>query len=218
MKCARVLAVAAAALVMFSAWKSDAQSQTDAAGAEATPFGLRQGMSVEELGADATHIGRGMYKLASVPLPDPDFEFYVAQVSPRTGLCFIKGVGKPVRTGAYGTELQTQFTRVRDELSAVYGRYRAVDLLLSDSMWQGPGDWMASLADRERLLFAHWTDETHATLRPHLTNVFVAANAKSSQSGYVVVEYFFDNEPACQEEFDDAAEAALALKGELRGE
>ena len=198
---------------MLAAWTSYGQPQTDAAGVEATPFGLKQGMSVEELGADARHIGGGMYKLASVPLPHPDFEFYVAQVSPRTGLCFIKGVGKPVRTSAYGTELQMQFAHTRDELSAVYGRYRTVDMLLSDSMWQGPRDWMASLADRERLLFAHWTVETHATLRRHLTNVFVAANAKTSESGYVVVEYFFDNEPECQQEFDEAADAALSLNG-----
>ena len=198
---------------MLAAWTSYGQPPRDAAGPEAAPFGLRQGMSVEELGADATHIGGGMYKLASVPLPHPDFEFYVAQVSPRTGLCFIKGVGKPVRTSAYGTELQKQFAHTRDELSAVYGRYRTVDMLLSDSMWQGPADWMAGLADRERMLFAHWTVETHATLRPHLTNVFVAAKAKSSESGYVVVEYFFDNEPVCQEEVDGAANAALLSNG-----
>jgi hypothetical protein len=98
---------------------------------------------------------------------------------------------------------------MRDEISASYGRYRTVDMLLSDSMWAGPGDWMAALAERQRLLFAQWNTDTRATLRPHLTTVFVAANAKTSESGYVVVEYYFDNEPGCEQEFDGSADAAL---------
>jgi hypothetical protein len=82
-------------------------------------------------------------------------------------------------------------------------------MLLSDSMWTGPGDWMAALAERQRLLFAQWNTETRATLRPHLTTVFVGATAKTSQSGSVVVEYYFDNEPACQQEIESGADAAL---------
>jgi hypothetical protein len=213
MKCARVLAVVAG-IVVFGAWTSYGQETSESAAPEATPFGLKQGMSADQLGGQ--DIGGGMYKLTSVALPHPDFEFYVAQVSPRSGLCYVKGVSKPVRTSGYGTELRTQFETVRDEVSAAYGHYRTVDMLLSDSMWEGPRDWMAGLAERERLLFAHWTEETRATLRPHLTTVFVAANAKTSQSGYVVVEYYFDNEPECQQEIDDA-NAALSDAGRSTG-
>ena len=209
MKCARTLATLAAAVIVAGAWTSYGQQNTDPATREATPFGLRQGMSVEELGAAATPLGGGMYKLTSVPVPHPAFEFYVAQVSPRTGMCYVKGVGRQVRTNAYGAELRSRFASIRDEISATFGRYRTVDMLLSDSIWAGPRDWMAALAERQRLLFAQWNTDTRATLRPHLTTVFVAANAKTSDSGYVVVEYYFDNEPACQQEFDGSADAAL---------
>ncbi len=194
---------------MFGAWTSDAQEAADGVAPEATPFGLRQGMSAEELGAQAAYVGGGMYRLTSVPRPHPDVEFYVAQVSPRTGLCYVKGVGKAVRTSGYGTELQSRFADMRDEVSASFGRYRTVDMLLSDSIWDGAGNWMAGLADRQRLLFAHWAKETRATLGPHLTSVFVGATAKTSESGHVVVEYYFDNEPDCQQEIDDSATASL---------
>jgi hypothetical protein len=209
MKCARALVILVAAIVIVGASIGYGQQNTNPATREATPFGLRQGMSVEQLGAKAADIGGGMYKLTSVPRPHPDVEFYVAQVSPRTGLCYVKGVGKQVRTSAYGTELRSQFENIRDEISATYGRYRSVDMLLSDSIWNGPRDWMAGLADRQRLLFAQWTKETRANLSPPLASVFLGANAKSNESGYVVVEYYFDNEPECQQEIDNAAAAAL---------
>ena len=210
MKCARALATLAAGIVVFGAWTSYGQEPSEPSAPEASPFGLKQGMSVEELGGQAADVGGGMYKLTSVPVPHPDLEFYVAQVSPRTGLCYIKGVGKQVRTSAYGTELRLQFESMRDEMSAVYGRSRTVDMLLSDSIWEGPRDWMAGLAERERLLFAHWNEETRATLRPHLTSVFVGASAKNSASGFLVVEYYFDNEPDCQQEIDEGLQASGA--------
>jgi hypothetical protein len=206
---ARTFVTLAAAVIVAGAWTSYGKQNTEPAIREATPFGLRQGMSVKELGAAATPIGGGMYKLTSVPRPHPDFEFYVAQVSPRTGMCYVKGVGRQVRTNGYGAELRSRFVRVRDEISASYGRYRTVDMLLSDSIWAGPRDWMAALAERQRLLFAQWNTETRATLRPHLTTVFVGANAKTSESGFVVVEYYFDNEPGCQQEIESGADAAL---------
>lgn len=208
MKFARALAPLAAGIVMFGAWTSYAQETPELSAPDPTPFGLRQGMSAEELGAKAAHIGGGMYKLTSVPLPHPDLEFYVAQVSPRSGLCYVKGVGKQVRTNGYGAELQSRFESMRSEISASLGHPRTVDLLLSDSMWEGPPNWMAGLAERERLLFAQWTKETRATLGPHLTNVFVGAKAKDSASGYLVVEYYFDNEPDCQDEIANAADVA----------
>ncbi|HEY3160408.1 MAG TPA: hypothetical protein VGJ78_15695 [Vicinamibacterales bacterium] len=208
MKFARALATLVAGVVMFGASAGYGQETPDSFVTEASPFGLKQGMSVEQLGGQAASVGGGMYKLTSVPLPHPDLEFYVAQVSPRSGLCYIKGVGKAVRTSAYGTELRRRFENMRDEISVTYGRYRTVDLLLSDSMWEGPRDWMAGLAERERLLFAHWNEETRATLRPHLTSVFVGASAKNSESGYLVVEYYFDNEPGCQQEIEDGLQAA----------
>ena len=206
MKCARALATLAAGIVVFSAWTSYGQEVSEPSEPEAAPFGLKQGMSVQQLG-QAADVGGGMYKLTSVPAPHPDLEFYVAQVSPRTGLCYIKGVGKQVRTSAYGTELRLQFENMRDEMSAAYGHPRTVDMLLSDSIWEGPRDWMAGLAERERLLFAHWNEETRATLRPHLTSIFIGASAKNSESGYVVVEYYFDNEPDCQQEIDEGLQA-----------
>lgn len=208
MKCAHALATLAAGIVLLGASTSYGQEISERSAPEATPFGLKQGMSAEQLGGQAAYIGGGMYKLTSVPSPHPGMEFYVAQVSPRTGLCYVKGVGKPVRTSGYGTELQSQFENMRAEISAAYGHPRTVDMLLSDSIWEGPRDWMAGLAERERLLFAHWTEETRATLVPHLTNVFVGANAKNSESGYVVVEYYFDNEPACQQEVDEGLQAS----------
>lgn len=194
------------AILAFVQGRFEAYAQaTSAENSEAAPFGLRRDMTRTQLGTKVEQIAPGTYKLASVPRPHPDFESYVVQVGPTTGLCFVKAIGKNVTTGAYGTELKSHFTKIRDQVASTYGKYQEVDMLRTGSIWDEPRDWMMGLAKKERLLFTKWAVDTGATMRQGLRDVFLGAAALSSSTGYVVLEYYFDNEPQCQKEIDNAS-------------
>ena len=171
---------------------------------DAMPFGLRKGMTKAQLGAKE-QVAPGMYKLSRVPKPHPDFEFYVVQIGPTTGLCFVKAVGNDVITSVYGTEIKAQYKKIRDQVASTYGNYRERDLLLPGSIWNELNDWSMALFKKERVLMASWNLDSGATLRRGLRDVYVNASAARAGTGYVSVEYYFDTETQCQKEIDNAS-------------
>lgn len=215
---ARLLAVALAAVsvVWISAHTTGAHAATplaaavgDAAGDVAMPFGLRKGMTRAEMGLRFEELGNGMLRTESVPKPHPAFEAYIVQVGPTQGLCFVKGVGKDVETSVYGSELRTAYTKLRDQVAQSYGAFRETDTLLPGSIWSEPRDWMMALLKKERMLAATWNEETRATLKRDLRDIYLVTSALSAETGWISLEYYFDNETACQEEIDAAAGAVL---------
>jgi hypothetical protein len=177
---------------------------------EAAPFGLKMGMTRAQLGLGESvkALQPGKYQLTTVPKPHPDFEAYIVQVAPTSGLCFIKAMGKNVDTSVYGSELKRKYEDVREQLGATYGKYEEIDMLRTGSIWDEPRDWMMGLLKKERILGAVWKKQD-ATMKPGLDKVFVGATALSREKGFVVIEYYFDNEPQCQQEIDKEKRAAL---------
>lgn len=167
------------------------------------PFGLVQGLTLEELGT-AEQLEPGKYKLRSVPKPHASFESYIVQVAPKAGLCWIKAIGKDVRTSGFGVELKSAFDDLRVRLESTYGRPELYDRLLPDSIWEEQKYFMMSLLKKERLLAAIWKPTTG-----DLGSVGLIATASSGERGYLSLEYSFKNEGACDQEIKASQDGAL---------
>lgn len=173
------------------------------------PFGLRMGMTKEQLGSGLIELAPHKFTLTKIPKPHQAFESYGVWVGPTTGLCFIRGVGKDIPTDVYGAELVAQYNILREQLAKVYGNYSEEDYLDPDSMWNEPRDWMRSLERKDRVLRAFWSEEEESTLKPTLKYINLSASAQYAEKGYLEVEYVFDNFDKCEEEI--SAEEGEAL-------
>jgi hypothetical protein len=203
MRQAKAVAVAVAVFVSVIAASVNAQPGPDSN--EAMPFGLKKGMTNAQLGA--TELSKpGFYKLVQVPKPHPDFEAYIVQVGPTTGLCWVKGVGKNVSTSVYGSELKVAYNDLRDQVGATYGQYEEMDFLRAGSIWDEPKDWTMAMLKKERYLMSTWKT---GILKPGLKMVGVNVSVLSRDTGFVNVEYYFDNHPQCEQELKAAKGSVL---------
>ena len=178
--------------------------------AVAGPFGLERGMTLAQLPGTPVKVGPGMYRLSEVPKPHPAFDTYVVIVGPTTGVCWIKGVGKSIQTGAYGTQLQASFHDMKDRLAAIYGTARVSDRLNEGSIWNESRDWMMGMLKKERKLVALWTtDKNKAFPRAEFKAVGLFAHAIDGEHGALTVEYSLANEDACLAEIAKADDSSL---------
>ena len=63
---------------------------------------------------------KSWYIAKNVPTPNKLMELYVVRATESSGICFIKGVSKTIKTSKYGTELNTQYENVRSSLVEKY--------------------------------------------------------------------------------------------------
>jgi hypothetical protein len=176
------------------------------------PFGLYMGMSLNDLtaaGCGTKPVAPGKYLVDNVPKPHSLFEKYAVQIGPQSGLSWIKAIGKTIPTSVFGMELKSAFDSLETKLASTYGRFDRTDLLLPDSIWNEPRDWMQGLLNRERYLMSAWSKDKRSTLTDSLTSVAVACTAIDTDSGYLSVEYTFENEPAAEAEISRAEDDAL---------
>jgi hypothetical protein len=172
------------------------------------PFGLWMGMKLDDLAAPATALGSSKFRVDTVPKPHPAFQYWIVRVTPRQGLSWIKAIGKPIATNTAGHQLIAAFDDLERRLSKTYGNGQRTGHLLPDSIWSDPGDWMAGLLDQDRTLMTIWSPEHGSRLPDPLTMVGLLAEAEDTTTGWLGVEYYFENE-------DEAAEAATAAEDEV---
>ena len=132
-----------------------------------------------------------------MPRPHSAFEYYVLQITSQFGLSWIKGIGKTIQTNSFGTQLVGEFNSLEQKLSGVYGLGARTDLLMTGSIWNEPRDYMMGLVQHDRYLMTKWSPS-----RESLVTVAVIATAIDNSSGFVAVEYYFEN--------SDAADAVVA--------
>lgn len=172
------------------------------------PFGLYMGMPLEEL-SDTEDLGSAKYRLDVVPKPHPSFDYYVVRVTPTFGLSWIKAVGNDIPTSAHGIQLQTAFEDLEQRLTTVYGRGKHTDFLFQDSTWDGLNEWMMSLERQERLFWTQWSKEVGSTMKDSLAMVGLHAQATDSLTGWLAVEYSFENSDAADLEMQALEDEAL---------
>jgi len=176
------------------------------------PFGLWMGMTIDDLKAaqtNPTEIAPGKFQIKNVPKPHSLFESYALQVAPVAGLSWIKAIGKTISTSVFGGELREAFNNLESRLEKTYGRFDRTDILLTDSIWNEPRDWMQAILNRERYLMTQWSLETGSNLPDSLNSVGLICSAIDNESGFVAIEYTFENEAAADAEINSIEDEAL---------
>lgn len=111
--------------------------------AQATPFGLREGMTKSDLEAvvgplSAPNGTPPSYYAAHVPKPHPELDIYAVVVGDSTGLCQVVA-GKLVdSTGATDIEAERIFSTLKGQLTSKYGTPSASEV--AEARWLSISD------------------------------------------------------------------------------
>ena len=174
------------------------------------PFGLKMGMTKDDFKEPLEELAPYKYRLIEIPRKHSKFEDYIGQISPVSGLSWIKAISATINTSAYGHELKNAFLEMREKLARVYGNSELCDQLSYDSIWNEPRDWMQGLLSRERYLFADWSQKSVKGRLPNdLENIYLSATALDSSSGFISIEYYFANHEQAAKEIDLLEDDAL---------
>jgi hypothetical protein len=92
------------------------------------------------------------------------------------------------------------------QLGQIYGLGSKRDLLLTGSIWNEPREWMMGLLKKERMYSYFWEAKGNMSLKGDVIKAYVGASPLASDRGYVTAEFYFRNNPAC----DQAERAAKA--------
>lgn len=173
------------------------------------PFGLWMGMTLSDFEAPLDEVSPCKFIAPGVPKPHSAFEQYVCEIAPSLGLSWIKAIGKPIQTSIYGSELKAAFDIMEQKLVASYGRQKKHDFLMHESIWNEPRDWMQSILNMERVLMCEWSKETGALLDNSLSSIALVLGALDTSSGYIAIEYSFENAAQAQAEIAAMEDDAL---------
>jgi glucosamine 6-phosphate synthetase-like amidotransferase/phosphosugar isomerase protein len=173
----------------------------------AGPFGIEKGTKLASLG-ESKEIAPGKYTFTPKKA-HPAFETYVALVTDSQGVCWIKAIGKDIRTSTYGTELKSEFSSFESKLSKAYGENKKYDYLMPDSIWDEPKDYMPALIKKERVLATLWSAEHNSKMKDNLKSLALFASGSSRESGYIAIEYEFDNYDSCKKEISAKVDDVL---------
>ena len=98
---------------------------------------------------------------------------------------------------------------MKEKLSKKYGESESFSFLMEGSIWNEPQDWMQGLLNEDRTLAARWKASSQKQLPNQLSCVFLVAEAADTSSGYVAVEYEFENHQIAREEIAALEDDAL---------
>ena len=178
------------------------------------PFGFAMGLTLDDMKAmtgDTPELISGTsnkYVLSSAPKPNGSFTDYVITVGNTTGLCAVRGIGGDIATNGFGMQLQSKFDDLSALLTEIYGNGDKTDSLLPGSIWKDADEWMMGLLKKDRYLISLWRGDDKP-LPNDLQTIALAANAKNSRSGYLLLEYEFTNSDECSNESKDAEKKSL---------
>ena len=173
------------------------------------PFGLEMGLKRDEYLGSLQEVKPGYYQAAEVPKPHSSFEFHILEFGPSSGLSWIKAIGKTIETNDFGTPIESAFEEMKTKLVKTYGASENISYLMEGSIWSEPRDWMQGLLNGDRVLASRWEAHSHKQLPNHLSSIFLLAGATDTSSGYIAIEYAFENHAAAAEEIAALEDDAL---------
>jgi hypothetical protein len=179
------------------------------------PLGFAAGLSKDEIeamtGVTLSLIDekQSLYGLEKSPKPNSSFAQFALVVSPTAGLCQIRAISNDIHTSRFGYELKSSFDEMKGALTEVYGKPVLMDTLIAGSIWREPKEWMMSLRQKERYLSVAWTATSASPLKYNLSEIEMDARATSSDEGYYMLQYTFNNWNVCQSEAKAKARSSL---------
>ena len=82
-------------------------------------------------------------------------------------------------------------------------------MLLSGSLWDEPQEWMQSLLHQDRVLTTELSRANGLALRQSLNAVWLGVYAMTTDSGYISVDYHFENEVEVEAQLTALEDEAL---------
>ena len=175
----------------------------------AAPFGLKMGMTIEEIAAqceeEPSFVKDDIYLVKPVK-SHPLFEYYAVYISEKTGLYQIRAISAPITSNRFGTELKNAFTNVKDRIAKVYGKPKINDKYnnTADSYYQEDEYWFYALREGSRELSAVWG--YNSSLADNLDTVALECSVTSGfyeGSGQLILYYYFTNANSVKDEQDE---------------
>lgn len=156
------------------------------------PFGFRYGSSKDEvirqLGNSAVVKTSGnQVTFKTAPSPHPEFEMYNAIFSPKQGLLKVVAYSRDIETADDGSELRSAFDRLKTGLEAKYGPSKKVDSCKGSEVDCESQFYMMELLEKNRSLFALWTDSPNAGN----TGIVIEGRALGIHKGFIAITYEF---------------------------
>ena len=175
----------------------------------AAPFGLKMGMTVEEIAEqceeEPSYFEDDIYFVKPIK-KHPLFDYYAVYVNEKTGLYQIRAISSPITTNKFGTELKNAFNSLKEKKKKTYGKPKVTDKYSnsSDSYHQQDEYWFYSLREGSRELSAVWGYDS--ALSDDLESVALECTVLSGfyeGTGQLVLYYYFKNTSAVEDEQDE---------------
>lgn len=174
----------------------------------AAPFGLKMGMTIEEISTQCEDIPSFIKDDIYLIKPNknhPLFDYYAVYVNKKIGLYEIRAISSPITTNKFGTELKNAFYDLKDRISKTYGKPKLNNKYnnLANSYYQKDEYWFYSLKEGARELSAIWGDNT--ILADNLDIVVLECSFVSGLfdgTGQLILYYYFNNTNSVENEQD----------------
>ena len=173
----------------------------------AQAFGISKGDDVSSY-EGVSELQLGLSQI-NVPKPHPEFEVYVVKHSPETGVCMVRGIGKDHGNDRFGISVRRAFEELRTALDRRYAPSGLNDFLRAGALWDESDEWVMSIRQNDRAYQAYWDAETRSKLPEDVAEILLSVAATSGNSAYVVLQYRFDNDDACERAIKSDVEGGL---------
>lgn len=174
----------------------------------AAPFGLKKGMSINEIAAvcDGTapkYAGNNCYYISPAK-KHPLFQTYIVFVDSEKGLYCIQARSGNIKTNDYGTETKNAFAEIKDRVSKTYGKPNMIDKIAADSLFKDEQYWLYALEKGARTYAAIWQSNSKNQLKDDLSSILIYASGDSfKEIGWITLQYDFLNKRAVEDSQDD---------------
>ena len=174
----------------------------------ASPFGLRMGMSVDEIAEQCEEgpvlVEKDIY-LITPKKSHPQFDYYAVCINENVGLYAIMAMSTSITTNKYGSELQDFFIKMKNRISKSYGKPLVKDEIRKDvsSIEKKDEYWFYTLKEGERELSAKW--ESNSSLTDDLDFITLKCTTVSGVyegEGRLLLGYRFTNADRVEDEQD----------------
>ena len=164
----------------------------------AAPFGLKMGMSIEEIAEqceeEPAFVNDGVYLIRPVK-SHPVFDYYAVYINEKTGLYQIRAISAPIASNKFGTELKNSFNNVKERIAKTYGKPKVNDRYknTADTYYQKDEYWFYSLREGSRELSAVWG--YNSSLADNLDTVALECSVTSGfyeGTGQLILYYYFN--------------------------